>query len=202
MATASQMFHVEPAQVTPDMRRSAKAINFGIVYGQSAFALAQSLEIELATARDFINKYFERYAGVRAWIESVLAEARKTGFVQTIAGRRRRVPDINSTNAQARGLSERVEMTTPIRGSSADIIKYAMIRVDVLLTKEDLKTRMLLQVHDELVFEVPEQEEGRMLPVIKEAMETAFPLRVPLVADIKTGRNWNDMQKVKLEVPV
>jgi DNA polymerase-1 len=202
MATASQMFHVEPAQVTPDMRRSAKAINFGIVYGQSAFALAQSLEIELATARDFINKYFERYAGVRAWIESVLAEARKTGFVQTIAGRRRRVPDINSTNAQARGFSERVAMNTPIQGSSADIIKYAMIRVDELLTKEDLKTRMLLQVHDELVFEVPEQEEGRMLPVIKEAMETAFPLRVPLVADIKTGRNWNDMQKVKLEVPV
>ncbi len=200
LATASQMFHVEPSQVTPDMRRSAKAINFGIVYGQQAFALSQSLGIEIAVARDFINKYFERYAGVRAWIESMLADARKTGFVQTIAGRRRRVPDINSTNAQARGFSERVAMNTPIQGSSADIIKYAMIRVDKELDKQKLKTRMLLQVHDELVFEVPEQEEARMLPVIKDAMESAFALKVPLVADIKTGRNWNDMQKIKLEV--
>jgi DNA polymerase-1 len=201
LATASQMFHVALDQVTPDMRRSAKAINFGIVYGQQAYALSQSLGIELATAKDFIAKYFERYAGVRAWIESILAEARKTGFVQTIAGRRRRVPDINSTNAQARGFSERVAMNTPIQGSSADIIKYAMIRVDKRIAEEDLKTRMLLQVHDELVFEVPEQEEGRVLPVIREAMESAFTLSVPLVADIKTGRNWNDMQKIKLEVP-
>jgi DNA polymerase-1 len=200
LATASQMFHVPLDQVTPEMRRSAKAINFGIVYGQQAYALSQSLGIELGVAREFIAKYFERYAGVRTWIDNGLAEARTVGVVQTLAGRRRRVPDINSSNAQARGFAERVAMNTPIQGSSADIIKYAMIRVDRTLREEELKTRLLLQVHDELVFEVPEQEEGRVLPVIKEAMESAFKLKVPLVADIKTGRNWNDMEKVKREV--
>lgn len=195
-ATASEMFHVHPSDVTTDMRRSAKAINFGIVYGQQAYALSQSLGIEMATAKDFISKYFERYAGVRAWIEKTLVEARARGFVTTLAGRKRPVPDITSSNAFTRGFAERVAVNTPIQGTSADIIKYAMIRVAKELKQAKYKTQMVLQVHDELVFDVPKDELKDVQLLVKKGMEKAFQLLVPLVADLKIGPNWNDMEKI------
>lgn len=195
-ATASEMFQVPFDQVTADQRRSAKAINFGIVYGQQAFALAQSLGIPVETAREFINKYFERYAGVRAWIEGTLAEARKAGVVTTLAGRKRRVDEINAPNAFTRGFAERVAVNTPIQGTSADIIKFAMIRIQRELNESGTKTKMLVQVHDELLFDVPKAETKKILPMIRSAMEEAYKLEVPLVVDIKTGANWNDMTKV------
>ncbi|MCG3203725.1 MAG: DNA polymerase I [Elusimicrobia bacterium] len=196
-ATASDMFNVALAQVTPEMRRSAKAINFGIVYGQQAYALSQSLNIPMDKAKEFIQKYFEKYAGVRAWIESTLENARKTMVVSTLAGRRRRVPEINSANSFTRGFAERVAVNTPIQGTSADIIKFAMIRVFDDLKKSHLKTKMLLQVHDELLFDCPKDELKKALPLIRHGMEGAFKLRVPLVVDIKTGHNWADMEKIK-----
>jgi DNA polymerase-1 len=182
------------------MRRKAKAINFGIVYGQQAFGLSQGLGVPMAEAQEFINKYFERYAGVRAWIESTLEKARKKGEVSTLAGRRRLLPDINSKNGSIRGFSERVAINTPIQGSSADIIKAAMLNVTRRLEEEGLASKMLLQVHDELLFDVPEREVSKLLPLIKEGMESAYALRVPLVAEIKEGVNWNDMTKVKAKV--
>ncbi len=199
-ATAAEMFHVEAKDVTTDMRRSAKAINFGIVYGQQAFALSQSLGIPLETAKEFIAKYFERYAGVRAWIDRTLAEARKNLYVTTLAGRRRRVADINASNAFTRGFAERVAMNTPIQGTSADIIKFAMIRIFDDLKKKKLKTRMLLQVHDELLFECPKSELSEAAALIRAGMENAFMLKVPLVAEMKIGENWNDMEKMKQAV--
>ena len=199
-ATASEMFHVPIDQVTADQRRSAKAINFGIVYGQQAYALSQSLGIPMETAKDFISKYFERYAGVRAWIEHTLVEARKTQVVYTLSGRRRKLPEINSTNAFQRGFGERIAINTPIQGTSADIIKYAMIRVFDEINKKGMKTRMIVQVHDELLFDCPKGELEKALPLIRAGMEHAFKLRVPLVVDIKKGPNWNDMEKVKLAV--
>lgn len=196
-ATAGEMFHVAPAEVTPDMRRSAKAINFGIVYGQQAFALSQSLGIPMEQAKDFIAKYFERYAGVRGWIESTLAKARQTMVVSTLAGRRRRVPDINAANAFTRGFAERVAINTPIQGSSADIIKFAMIRVDDELCERKLKTRLLVQVHDELLFDCPKNELESAIDLIRRGMESAYELQVPLLVDIKIGSNWSDMDKIK-----
>lgn len=198
-STASEIFHVPVGAVTVDMRRSAKAINFGIVYGQQAFALSQILGVPLETARDFINKYFERYAGVRAWIDGTLESARRNGFVATLSGRRRNIDDINAPNAFTRGFAERAAMNTPIQGTSADIIKQAMILVDRKLAETGLKTRMLLQVHDELLFEVPKDERDAALPLVRAAMEGAYQLKVPLVVDIKMGTNWNDMEKVVLK---
>jgi DNA polymerase-1 len=197
--TASEIFGISTEAVDDRQRSIAKAINFGIVYGQQAYALSQSLGITMETARDFINKYFGRYAGVRAWIETTLAEARKNLFVTTLAGRRRRVTDINAPNAFTRGFAERVAVNTPIQGTSADIIKFAMIRVFDQLNKKKLKTRMLVQVHDELLFDCPKGELPVALDLIREGMENAFKLQVPLSVDIKIGANWNDMEKIKAE---
>jgi len=194
-ATAAQIFKVPIAEVTDEMRRRAKAINFGVVYGQQAYALSQSLGIEFAEAKDFISKYFERYAGVRSWIDRTLDEARKNGVVSTLAGRKRKLPDINSPSAFARGFAERVAINTPIQGSSADIIKVAMIRLSEEIGARKLRTRMLVQVHDELLFEVPESEEDEAISLIREGMESAFQLKVPILVDIKKGKNWNDMEK-------
>jgi len=197
-STAAEIFHVPLHEVTSDMRRSAKAINFGIVYGQQAFALSQILKVPLETAREFITKYFERYAGVRAWIDGTLEEARRSGFVATLAGRRRSIDDINASNAFTRGFAERAATNTPIQGSSADIIKQAMIHVDRELTSS-FQTRMLLQVHDELVFEVPRAELDLVVPMVRKAMESAYELKVPLIVDIKMGLNWNEMEKLSLK---
>ena len=156
--TASQVFGVPPLMVTPDHRRQAKVVNFGIVYGLSAFGLSQNLGIEPAEAKQFINAYFERYSGVRAFIDRTLDEARRDGKVKTMFGRVRPIPDINSKNANLRGFAERTAVNTPLQGTAADLIKIAMIRIDAALREQGLKSRMTLQVHDELVFEVPEAE--------------------------------------------
>jgi DNA polymerase I len=199
-ATAAEIFHVSASDVTAEMRRRAKAINFGIVYGQQAWGLSQGLDIPREEAQSFITKYFERYAGVRGWIESTLSEVRKTGVVTTMAGRRRKINDIDSENSSARGFAERIAINTPIQGSSADIIKVAMIRVSEKLKQEKFATLMMVQVHDELLFEVPERELSDIMTMVKQEMEAAYQLKVPLVVDLKVGVNWNDMEKRKLAV--
>jgi len=195
-ATAADVFHVSIDKVTPDMRRKAKAINFGIVYGQQAWGLSQSLGIEVEEAQAFIDHYFDRYAGVKSWIDKTLKEARKNGFVSTVAGRRRRVGDINSDQGNVRGFAERIAINTPIQGSSADIIKAAMISIFKEFREKGLKSQMLVQVHDELLFDVRKNELENVIPLVKEGMEKSFPLRVPLLVDMKMGSNWTDMEKL------
>jgi DNA polymerase I len=192
--TASQVFGVPPLMVTPDHRRQAKVVNFGIVYGLSAFGLSQNLGIEPAEAKQFINAYFERYSGVRAFIDRTLDEARREGKVKTLFGRVRPIPDINSKNANLRGFAERTAVNTPLQGTAADLIKIAMIRIDAALRERRLKSRMTLQVHDELVFEVPEAEIEAMRTLVREQMEKVHPLTVPLLVEIGVGANWRDLQ--------
>ncbi len=192
--TASQVFGLPPLLVTPEHRRAAKVVNFGIVYGLSAFGLSQQLGIEPAEARKFIDAYFEKYAGVRAFIHATLDETRREQKVKTLFGRIRPIPDINSKNATQRGFAERTAVNTPLQGTAADLIKLAMIRIDEEIRKRGLKSRMTLQVHDELVFEVPESEVEAMKPLVREHMEKAHALSVPLVVEIGVGPNWRDME--------
>ena len=192
--TASQVFGVPPLMVTPDHRRQAKVVNFGIVYGLSAFGLSQNLGIEPGEAKQFINAYFERYGGVRAFIDRTLDEARREGKVKTLFGRVRPIPDINSKNANLRGFAERTAVNTPLQGTAADLIKIAMIRIDTALRERGLKSRMTLQVHDELVFEVPEAEIEVMRTLVREQMEKVHPLTVPLLVEIGVGSNWRDLE--------
>jgi len=192
--TASQVFGVPPLMVTADHRRQAKVVNFGIVYGLSAFGLSQNLGIEPAEAKQFISAYFERYGGVRAFIDRILEEARREGKVKTLFGRVRPIPDINSKNANLRGFAERTAVNTPLQGTAADLIKIAMIRIDAALREQRLKSRMTLQVHDELVFEVPENEIDVMRTLVREQLENVHPLIVPLLVEIGVGENWRDLQ--------
>ena len=192
--TASQVFGVPPLMVSSDHRRQAKVVNFGIVYGLSAFGLSQQLGIEPAEARKFIDAYFERYAGVRAFIDATLEQTRRDQKVRTLFGRIRPIPDINSKNATQRGFAERTAVNTPLQGTAADLIKLAMIRIDEEIRQRGLKSRMTLQVHDELVFEVPEREVEVMKPLVRRHMEEAHALAVPLLVEIGVGRNWRDMQ--------
>jgi DNA polymerase-1 len=192
--TASQVFGVPPLMVTPDYRRQAKVVNFGIVYGLSAFGLSQSLGIEPAEARRFIDAYFDKYAGVRKFREHILEGARRTQRVTTLFGRVRPIPDINSKNANLRGFAERTAVNTPLQGTAADLIKIAMISIDEQLREHGLKSRMTLQVHDELVFEVPEAEIDVMRSLVKERMERAYALTVPLLVEMGVGTNWRDME--------
>jgi DNA polymerase-1 len=191
--TASQVFGVPPLMVTPDHRRMAKVVNFGIVYGLSPFGLAQRLDIEKSEAKRFIDAYFEKYAGVRKFIDKTLDEARRDGNVRTLFGRVRPIPDINSKNANARGFAERTAVNTPLQGTAADLIKIAMIRIDAILREREMKSRMTLQVHDELVFEVPEDEVDSMRSLVRREMENVHPLRVPLQVDLGVGHNWRDL---------
>jgi DNA polymerase I len=192
--TASQVFGVPPLMVTAEHRRAAKVVNFGIVYGLSAFGLSQNLGIEPSEARKFIDAYFEKYAGVRAFIDLTLEQTRSTQRVKTLFGRVRPIPDINSKNATQRGFAERTAVNTPLQGTAADLIKLAMIRIDDEIRKRGLKSRMTLQVHDELVFEVPEAEVDTVKPLVREHMEKAYPLEVPLLVEIGVGANWRDME--------
>jgi DNA polymerase-1 len=192
--TASQVFGVPPLMVTADHRRQAKVVNFGIVYGLSAFGLSQNLGIEPSEAKQFISAYFERYSGVRAFIDRTLEEARREGKVKTLFGRVRPIPDINSKNANLRGFAERTAVNTPLQGTAADLIKIAMIRIDAALREQGLKSRMTLQVHDELVFEVPENEIDVMRTLVREHLENVHPLIVPLLVEIGVGNNWRDLQ--------
>jgi len=192
--TASQVFGVPPLMVTPDHRRQAKVVNFGIVYGLSAFGLSQQLGIEPGEAKQFIAAYFERYKGVRAFIDKTLEEARRDLKVKTLFGRVRPIPDINSKNANQRGFAERTAVNTPLQGTAADLIKIAMIRIDAVLRERGLKSRMTLQVHDELVFEVPGIEIEIMQPLVREHMEKVHALAVPLQVDMGVGPNWRDLE--------
>jgi len=192
--TASQVFGVPPLMITPDHRRQAKVVNFGIVYGLSAFGLSQNLGIEPSEAKQFITNYFEKYSGVRAFIDRTLEEARRDLKVKTLFGRVRPIPDINSKNANQRGFAERTAVNTPLQGTAADLIKIAMIRIDAALRERGLKSRMTLQVHDELVFEVPENEVDIMRSLVREHMEKVHPLAVPLQVEMGAGPNWRDLE--------
>ncbi len=192
--TASQVFGVPPLMVTPDHRRQAKVVNFGIVYGLSPFGLSQNLSIEPSEAKQFIAAYFEKYSGVRAFIDKILDEARRDMKVKTLFGRVRPIPDINSKNANQRGFAERTAVNTPLQGTAADLIKIAMIRIDKALRERGLKSRMTLQVHDELVFEVPENEVEVMQSLVREQMEKVHALAVPLLVEIGVGPNWRDLE--------
>jgi len=192
--TASQVFGVPPLMVTPEHRRAAKVVNFGIVYGLSAFGLSQQLGITTGEAKKFIDAYFEKYAGVRAFIDTTLEQARREQKVKTLFGRIRPIPDINSKNATQRGFAERTAVNTPLQGTAADLIKLAMIRIDEEIRWRGLKSRMTLQVHDELVFEAPENEVDRLKPLVRQHMEEAHALAVPLLVEIGVGPNWRDME--------
>ena len=192
--TASQVFGVPPLMVTPDHRRQAKVVNFGIVYGLSAFGLSQNLGIETSEAKKFIDAYFEKYRGVRAFIDRTLEETRRDGRVKTLFGRVRPIPDINSKNFNLRGFAERTATNTPLQGTAADLIKIAMIRIDAAILERGLKSRMTLQVHDELVFEVPESGLDGMHSLVREQMESAHQLSVPLMVEMGVGKNWRDLR--------
>lgn len=188
--TAAEVFHVLPGLVTPDLRRQAKAINFGIVYGQQAFGLAKQLGIDRKTAQRYIDQYFDRYAGVKAFIDQTLTLARQTGYVTTLLGRRRYLPDLTSSNHLTRSMAERMAVNTPIQGTAADIIKLAMLAVHRAMELARVNARMVLQVHDELVFEVPESEMAVMLDLVRREMQGVMNLDVPLIVDVQTGANW------------
>ncbi len=191
--TASQVFGVPPLMIDAEHRRRAKAVNFGIVYGLSPFGLSQQLGIEQREAKKFIDAYFEKYAGVRKFIDRVLEETRREQSVKTLFGRTRPIPDINSKNANMRGFAERTAVNTPLQGTAADLIKLAMIQIDAELSARKLKSRMLLQVHDELLFEVPQSEIETMRELVRTKMENVHPLSVPLLVEMGVGPNWRDV---------
>ncbi|MDR3724272.1 MAG: DNA polymerase I [Terracidiphilus sp.] len=192
--TASEVFGVPIDQMDKETRGRAKAVNFGIVYGISPFGLAAQLGIPQAEARDYIDRYFARYSGVREFIDKTLAEVRKTGSVRTLFGRVRPIPDIESRNANQRGFAERTAINTPLQGTAADMIKLAMIRIDRTLAERKLKTKMLLQVHDELLFEVPLEESDEIEALVRKEMEGVVKLSVPLVSSMAFGANWRDLK--------
>jgi len=193
-ATAAQLFSVATSQVTPDMRRLAKTVNFGVIYGMSEYGLEQATELSREEAARFIAAYFAKYPGVKQYLESTKEQARKNGYVQTLLVRRRYIPEINSSNRQIREAAERTAINMPVQGTSADIIKVAMINMYREMEKQQLKSKMLLQVHDELIFEVPEAEMKTMQALVPDIMSTALKLRVPLKVDSKTGTNWGEME--------
>ncbi|MEK7467477.1 MAG: DNA polymerase I [Planctomycetota bacterium] len=192
--TAAEVFGVPEEAVTRDQRAHAKVVNFGVIYGMGANGLAQSLGIDRGSAARYIEAYFRRYAGVREFLDRTLEETRKTGYVRTLLGRRRPLPDINASDGNLRSAAERMAVNAPVQGSAADLIKVAMIRVDRALRESGLKARMLLQVHDELVFEAPEPEVKRLLAIVVEGMEKAMDLSVPLKVDVAVGDNWGELK--------
>jgi DNA polymerase-1 len=190
--TASEVLGVPPLMVTPEARRDAKAVNFGIVYGISAFGLAAQLGISRGEAEKYIKNYFARYAGVRRFIDATIAEVRQTGVTRTLFGRERPIPEINSRNPNARGFAERTAVNSPLQGTAADLIKLAMVRIDAALDGGGYRSAMLVQVHDELVFECPPEEVEAVAKLVKREMEGAYQLNVPLVVDVGVGDNWRD----------
>lgn len=188
--TAARVFGVPVEEVTPEMRSHAKAVNFGIVYGQQAFGLGQSLHIPMAEAQEMIDRYYRAYPGVREYLDRTVAEAHETGYAVTMFGRKRHIPELSSSNVNMRHFGERTAMNHPMQGSAADIIKLAMIRVEQRLRAEGLKSRMVIQVHDELDFECPNDEVERLTELVGDVMDNVVELSVPLTADIQTGPNW------------
>ncbi|MNS82669.1 DNA polymerase I [compost metagenome] len=194
--TASEMFGVPVEGMPSEVRRRAKAINFGIIYGISAFGLANQLSIARSEAGDYIKKYFERFPGIRDYMEATKAFARENGYVETIFGRRAHYPEIRSSNPSVKAFNERAAINAPIQGSAADIIRRAMVRIEPALEAEKLSARMLLQVHDELIFEVEEAEIEKTLPVVVSVMENAampaISMKVPLKVDARAADNWDE----------
>lgn len=190
--TAARVFGVPVSEVTPDLRSRAKAVNFGIVYGQQAYGLSQSLHISMAEARDMIDRYYEAYPGVRTFLDNVVARAKQTGYAETMYGRRRHIPELKAKNPQLRGFGERTAMNHPMQGTAADIIKIAMARVSRRLEEEGFAAHMILQVHDELDFECPVNEVERLTAMVRDVMERVVDLRVPLIAEASTGITWAD----------
>ena len=194
--TASEMFGVPVAGMDPMIRRRAKAINFGIIYGISAFGLANQLGISREEASAYIKQYFERFPGIREYMEAIKREVREKGYVTTLFGRKAHYPQIKSSNPSERAFMERAAINAPIQGSAADVIRRAMIRMEEALDQAGLSARMLLQVHDELIFEVPDAEVEASIPVIKQVMENAarpaVALHVPLAVDARAADNWDE----------
>lgn len=190
--TAARVFGVPVSEVTPDLRSRAKAVNFGIVYGQQAYGLSQSLHISMAEARDMIDRYYEAYPGVRTFLDNVVARAKQMGYAETMYGRRRHIPELKAKNPQLRGFGERTAMNHPMQGTAADIIKIAMARVSRRLEEEGFAAHMILQVHDELDFECPVDEVERLTAMVRDVMEHVVDLRVPLIAEASTGVTWAD----------
>ena len=190
--TAARVFGVPVSEVTPDLRSRAKAVNFGIVYGQQAYGLSQSLHISMAEARDMIDRYYEAYPGVRTFLDNVVARAKQTGYAETMYGRRRHIPELKAKNPQLRGFGERTAMNHPMQGTAADIIKIAMVRVSRRLEEEGFAAHMILQVHDELDFECPVDEVERLTTMVRDVMEHVVDIRVPLIAEASTGITWAD----------
>jgi DNA polymerase-1 len=193
-ATAARFFDVTDSQVSLDMRRLAKTINFGVIYGMSDYGLEQATELSREEAAKFITAYFEKYPGVREYLASTKKQAREKGYVQTLLGRKRYTPEVNSPNRQIREAAERMAINMPVQGTSADIIKVAMLNLDREMKNKNMESRMLLQVHDELIFEVPEEEMESMCQLVPEIMSSAVRLNVPIKVDIKTGKNWGEMK--------
>jgi DNA polymerase-1 len=190
--TACEVFQVTPDSLSGELRRQAKAINFGIIYGMSAFGLSKQLEISQKMAQTYIDHYFERYPGVRRFMDQTIADARETQRTSTLLGRMRLLPDINSSNHIIRQAAERTAINTPIQGSAADLIKVAMIKIDAALRAKNLQSAMLMTVHDELVFEVPPAELQEVTRLVKDIMEGVWQLKVPLKVNVAEGRNWDE----------
>jgi DNA polymerase-1 len=192
--TAAEIFDVSLDQVTKDMRNGAKAINFGLMYGQSSFGLSQTLHISQSEAKKYITSYFQKFQSVKSYLDSLKEKAEKVGYAETLFGRKRLLPDIKSTNRQIKAMAERVAINSPIQGTAADIIKLAMINIQRILSERKLQTKMILQVHDELIFDVvpPELEEIKVM--VQEQMEGAVSLTIPLKVEISSGNNWFDLK--------
>jgi DNA polymerase-1 len=199
-ATAAAIEDVPIEQVSKQQRRHAKAINFGLIYGMSPFGLTRTTDLTLAEAENFVKEYFKEFPGVKAWLDKTRVEAAQTGSVDTLLGRKRYFPNLKAgTNYVMRQREEREAINAPIQGTAADIIKIAMVRLPEALRKAGLKTQMLLQVHDELIFEVPDAEVEKAMKVVKDVMEHALELSVPLVTEARLGSNWGELEKVDEE---
>jgi DNA polymerase-1 len=190
--TASEIFGLSPDEITPEMRRKAKAVNFGIIYGISAFGLAQDIGVSNAEAKRYIDSYFARYPKVREFIDRTIEDTKTRGYVTTLLGRRRFIPELASSTAAVRNFGERTAVNTPIQGTAADLIKLAMIHIQARIKRQELRSRMILQVHDELVFEVPDREIATMKTLVRGEMEGVLTLSVPIKVDMGVGKNWDE----------
>ena len=189
---ASKVFNKPLEEITKEERTKAKAVNFGIVYGISDFGLAEQIHTSRKDAKEYITQYLEKYSGIKNFMEKIDIDAKENGYVTTMFGRRRNIPELKSQNFMVRQFGSRAALNMPIQGTAADIMKIAMIEVDKKIEEKNLKSRLVLQVHDELLLEVPEEEAEEMAKVLKDSMENAVKLNVPLIAEISTGETWND----------
>ena len=192
--TASEVLGVDVTRVTPEERSKAKAVNFGLMYGQSSFGLAKTLKISRRDAKDYITRYFERFSKVKTYLDELKEFAEQNGFSQTLFGRKRFLPEIHSKNRTIKANAERIAVNSPIQGTAADIIKMAMIQIQSELDEKNLGAKMLLQVHDELIFEVPEDEIDQVSTIVRRGMENVVELKVPLAVDMGVGSNWYDLK--------